>query len=156
MSFAPKFTERNGYESHVLVENKDSKPEVFLTVARTDQQLKRIVGDFMQNIEQSKLAEYMPELRDGLPEQKMVIVLFLQSTLWVPVRNDIRVFPTPPNLEMMFLLGEIPKTSIFFIPANMQGSPLRIAADFRDISGEEPSLPVNPNYRGLPPNIPVH
>jgi hypothetical protein len=85
MNFSPDFIEQNGYQVKVLKGNdEDRHAEVFVAVARTSRQLENLIADLIEEVDGEKLSDYLPSLKDGLPDGKMVVILFLQNTYWTP------------------------------------------------------------------------
>lgn len=148
MSFSPNFLIQNGYEVQVLVGNENRRAEVYVAVARTDQQLKNLITDLIDEGDKKKLSDYAPALTNGLPEGQMVSILFLNDTLWQPVGNDIDFSDDGSRLSIMFLRGEEVRNSLYLHIGDLRETRLTIVSEFHDPFGNVPVLPRAPGWVG--------
>jgi hypothetical protein len=139
------------YEFHVLIQNEQDRPEVYITVARNDRQLQNMTSALVRETDEMKIADMVPDLEGGLPAEKMLVMLFFNNTPWRAALNDLVYAPGDGSLSLSLLRGESVTHNIYalFLPA--QEGRLQIVPEFHAPLSNAPVAPNTLIYGGNMP-----
>lgn len=145
-----KISTHNGYEVQILFEKDDPEetPEIFVFIARTDEQLKHLLNDVRDDNSNESLSAEHPELEKGLPDGKMVVVILLHETPWTIEQKQARL--RRGHLEVDFTETHESGSSGRIIIGEMLEYPLKVKPDFFYLDDDGPAGPKGSPHQAPP------